>query len=182
VDAWPIERTKRSRLGQTGALRVEAQELLPQATSQRRHRHGGPGWPELAPWTASMASVRIVLMLVNSIGERTGTSRFTIPALIRKPLVTLLIGPSPPRNIRGVDAMFVCVPAAGDLPVAEFLLGMRANALKFGNAVDGVNRKTEAVGFVVDRQFHRCIDVPFLLVAAHVQVLVVGAPVGQAGE
>lgn len=76
-------------IGPDGALRVEAQELLPQATSQRRHRHGGPGWPELAPWTASMASVLIVLMLVNSIGERTGTSRFTIVALIRSPLLLI---------------------------------------------------------------------------------------------
>src|ERR1039458_9667596 len=56
---------------------------------------------------------------------------------------------------------------------------MRANALKFGNAVNGVNCKTEAVSFVVDRQFHRGIDVPFLLVAAHMEVFVVGATVGQ---
>ena len=58
---------------------------------------------------------------------------------------------------------------------------MRANALKFGNAVDGVNRKTEAVGFVVDRQFHRRIDVPLFLVAAHMQIVVVGAAVSHLG-
>src|SRR5271169_3713305 len=125
-----------------------------------------------------MASVRIVLTLVNSIGERTDTSGVTIVALIRNPSY-LLIGPAPPRNVRGVDAMLVCVPAAGDLPIPEFLLGMHANGLKFGNAVDGVNRKTEAVGLVVDRELHWRIDVAFFLVAAHVQVLVVGAPVGQ---
>src|SRR5579871_5490501 len=91
----------------------------------------------------------------------------------------LLVGPAPSRDLRGVDAMFVCVPAAGDLTVAELLLGMCADALQSGDAVDGVDGKAEAVGFVVDRQLHRRIDVTFFLVAAHMQVLVVSAPVGQ---
>ena len=75
--------------------------------------------------------------------------------------------------------MFIRVPPASDLPVAEALFSVRANGLKFGNAVNCVDRQTEAVGFVVDRQFHRRIDVPFFLVAAHMQVLVIGTPVGQ---
>ena len=75
--------------------------------------------------------------------------------------------------------MLVCVVAAVDLLVAEFLLGMRADALKFGNAVDHVDRQTEAIDLVVDRQFHRRIDVALFLVAAHVHVLVIGAPVRQ---
>src|SRR5204863_796808 len=89
----------------------------------------------------------------------------------------LLIGPAPPRNVRGVDSMLVCVTTAGDLPVPEFLLRMRADGLKFGHAVDGVNSKTEAVGFVVDGELHWSIDVALFLVAAHMQVLMVGAPV-----
>src|SRR5271165_722257 len=90
-----------------------------------------------------------------------------------------LLLPAPPGGFRSVDPMFIGVSPASDLPVAEFVLGMCANGLKFGNAVDGVNCKTEAVGFVVDRKFHWCIDVPFLLVTAHMQVLVVGAAIGQ---
>jgi hypothetical protein len=76
-------------IGPDGFLRVEAQDLLPQAMSTGATAMGVPGWPELAACTASIASVRIVLMLVNSIGERTGTSRFTIVALIRSPLLLI---------------------------------------------------------------------------------------------
>ena len=75
--------------------------------------------------------------------------------------------------------MLVGVLSASDLPVAELFFCMRANGLKFGNAVDRVNRKTEAIRFVVDGEFHGRIDVPLFLIAAHVQVLVVGVPIGQ---
>jgi hypothetical protein len=78
--------------------------------------------------------------------------------------------------------MLVCVPAASNLAVPEFLLGMHANGLKFGDAVDGVNRETEAVGLVVDRQFHGRIDIALFLVPAHVQVLVVRCAYRSSGE
>src|ERR1035438_743579 len=121
-----------------------------------------------------MASVRIVLMLVNSIGERTDTSGIAIVALIRNPSY-LLNGPAPPCNVWGVDAMLVCMPPASDLPVAKLLLGMHADGLKFGNAVDSVNRKAEAVGLVVDRQFHWRIDIALLFVPADMKPLVLPA-------
>ena len=39
VEAWPSESTKRSRFGQIGSARVEAQEALPQRVGNRRHPH-----------------------------------------------------------------------------------------------------------------------------------------------
>ena len=51
--------------------------------------------------------------------------------------------------------------------------------LQLGDAVDRVNGQAEAVGLVIDGQFHRRVDVAFLLVSAHVKRLVL-AGVGQA--
>ena len=53
-------------VGPDWILRVEAQELLPQAVGHRRQGHRAPGCPELAAWTASIDRVRIVLMHVAS--------------------------------------------------------------------------------------------------------------------
>ena len=43
IEAWPADSTKRSRLGQIGSLRVEAQEVLPQDVGQRGHAHRRAG-------------------------------------------------------------------------------------------------------------------------------------------
>ena len=62
----------------------------------------------------------------------------------------------------------------------HFLLDVRAGHLQCRNAVDHVDGQAEAVDLVLDRQFQRRVDAAFFLVAAHVEVLVVGAAVGQA--
>src|SRR5215470_11939657 len=59
--------------------------------------------------------------------------------------------PSPARDVRAVDAMLVGMGTARDLSVAELLLGVPADPLQFGNAVNGVHRQAEAIGFVIDR-------------------------------
>ena len=48
-------------------FRIKSQKILPQHVHDRRHRHGVPGWPEFACWTASMHSVRMVLIERESI-------------------------------------------------------------------------------------------------------------------
>jgi len=70
--------------------------------------------------------------------------------------------------------------SACNLEITEFFFSVRADALQFRNAVNRIDRKTEPVCLVVDRQLHRRVDVAFLLVTAHMQVRVVCAAVGEA--
>ncbi len=56
---------------------------------------------------------------------------------------------------------------------------MAPDFLQFGNAVNGVDGQAEAIGLVVDGQFHRRVDVAFLFVSPYVKSLVLAA-VGQA--
>jgi len=71
------------------------------------------------------------------------------------------------------------VGPASHLPVAELLLGVPADLLELGYAINGVDREAESIGLVVDGQFHRSVDIALLFVAAHMQILVFAA-VGQA--
>src|SRR5262249_36725029 len=43
------------------------------------------------------------------------------------------------------------------------------------DAVNGINSQTEAINLVVDGQFHRRVDVAFLLVPAYMQALILSA-------
>src|ERR1700757_335061 len=56
---------------------------------------------------------------------------------------------------------------------------MRADPLQSRDAVNRVNRETEPVRLVVDCQLHRRVDVALLFVAAHMQVAMVCAAVGE---
>jgi hypothetical protein len=67
-----------------------------------------------------------------------------------------------------------------DLQIAESLLGVRPDSLQLGRAIDGIDSEAEPIDLIVDRQFHRRIDVALLFVTAHVEILMVGAAVGQA--
>ena len=59
--------------------------------------------------------------------------------------------PSPAGNLGTINAMLVCMGAASELAVAEFLLGVPANPLQFGNAVNRIDRQAEAIGLIIDR-------------------------------
>jgi len=48
------------------------------------------------------------------------------------------------------------------------------------HAVDDINGQAETVDLVFDGQFQWCVDIALFLVAAYVQMLVIGAAVGQA--
>src|SRR5271166_5224198 len=166
---------------------------------------GVPGCPELAACTASIESVRIVLMLVSSM-PLTGTAGEAVAGAISTPFaltlaVSLLrtnqvsggrferypahprarlksgrfVRPPPSCDFWAVNAVLECIALARDLLVAEPLLGVASNLLQRRGPVNHVHRQTKSVGLVFDRQLHRSIDVPLLLVASHVQSLVLAA-------
>src|ERR1041384_3926781 len=62
MEACPLERTKRSRLGQMGSAGSKRRNFCQSVYATGASAIGVPGWPELACCTASMASVRMVLM------------------------------------------------------------------------------------------------------------------------
>src|SRR5258708_13268796 len=46
-----------------------------------------------------------------------------------------------------------------------------------GHSVDGVDCEAEAIRLVLDGQFQWCVDVPLLLVPAHVDVVLTGSAI-----
>ena len=59
------------------------------------------------------------------------------------------------------------------------LLDVRGGGLQAGHAVDHVDGEVEAVDLIEDRELERRVDVALLLVAAHVDVVVVVAAIGE---
>ena len=91
-----------------------------------------------------------------------------------------LVRPLPLVDLGVIDAMLVSVVLALDLQIAELLFCVSADPLQLRHAVDHVDGQAEAIDLVLDGQIERRVDVSFFLVAAHVQVLVIGPPIGQA--
>src|SRR5262249_13528128 len=85
--------------------------------------------------------------------------------------------PLPAGRLRLVDAVLVGVIAALDLAVHQLVASVAADGAELRHPVDGVHRQAEAIDLVLDRQLQRRVDVASLLVAADVQVSVVGPPV-----
>src|SRR6266581_3530400 len=90
-----------------------------------------------------------------------------------------LVGPRPLIDLGLVDPVFVGVALAVDLHVAQLLLDVRAGDPQALHPIDDVDREAEPVDLVTNGQIERRVDVALLFVAAYVQVLVIGAPVGQ---
>ena len=57
IDAWPFDRTKRSRLGHSGSVGSTRRYLVHRTSAMSAMPIGAPGWPLLAFCTASIASV-----------------------------------------------------------------------------------------------------------------------------
>ena len=85
------------------------------------------------------------------------------------------VRPSPPGNLGAIDTMLVGIGSASDLLVPEFLLRVSADLLEFGNAIDRIDRQTEAIDFVIHGQLHWRVNVPLLLVTADMQSPVLAA-------
>jgi len=79
-----------------------------------------------------------------------------------------------------VHPVLVGVVACLDLHVAQLLFGMRTRYPQGGHSVDDIDRQAEAIDLVADGELQRRVDAPHLFVTAHVQILVIRAPVGEA--
>ena len=66
-----------------------------------------------------------------------------------------------------------------DLQIAEFPLGMRPGNLQARHPIDDIDCQAEAIGLIFNRQLERSIDVALLFVAADMEIIVIGAPVGE---
>src|SRR5271155_4873619 len=77
METWPFESTKRSRLGIFG---VESQEVLPDRIGYRREGHGRSGMSGIGRCTASIDSVRMVLI------ESQSSSSLVIEGSLTRPL------------------------------------------------------------------------------------------------
>src|SRR4051812_34718778 len=56
---------------------------------------------------------------------------------------------------------------------------MRADVVQLRYTIDDVDCQSESIDLVFNRQFHRCVDVAALFVAAYVQVSMIRAAVRQ---
>src|SRR5579864_1678882 len=87
--------------------------------------------------------------------------------------------PLPVQNLRHVDAVLMNVLFVLDKFVTQELFEMSANALQFGNAVDGISREMKAVQIVHHRHIKRRGRGAFFFIAAHVHIVVVVTAVRQ---
>src|SRR6056297_1560403 len=94
--------------------------------------------------------------------------------------MSLAAHPAPAADLWHVHSVFMCILSTVYLPVAQRLLGVSAARLQPRHPVDGVNGQAEAVHVVLDGQFHRGVDAAFFLIAAHMQVAVIMAAIGEA--
>src|SRR5215472_15127998 len=62
IEAWPFESTKRSRLGQIGSWGSKRMTRFQSVYTSGASAMGVPGCPDLGCWTASIESVRMVLI------------------------------------------------------------------------------------------------------------------------
>src|SRR5437667_8203594 len=92
----------------------------------------------------------------------------------------VLVGPGPLVDLRLVDPVLIGVLLALDLRVAQLLLGVGPHPLQGRHPIDDVDGQAEAVDLVLDGQVERGVDVALLLVAPHVEILVVRGSIGQA--
>src|SRR4029077_15991112 len=85
--------------------------------------------------------------------------------------------PLPVSNVLFIDAFVVSVvEALDDLPLQPFF-DVSANGAQTRNTVDDIDCQVEAIDLVDNREFKRSVDIPLFLVAAHMNVVMVRAPV-----
>src|SRR5665213_934812 len=88
-------------------------------------------------------------------------------------------GPRPVANLGSVDAFGVRAANSFDDPAFQPLLEVCTRCLQRGNAVDGIDREIGAIQLALYRQLERRVDVALFLVSVHMEVGVVGAPIGE---
>ncbi len=88
-------------------------------------------------------------------------------------------GPFPVKNSWHVNALLVCVVEAVELLVPELLLSVSTRNLELGNAINDIDRYAEPINLVVNGKLQWRVDIALLLVTAHMQIVMVVAPVGE---
>lgn len=91
-----------------------------------------------------------------------------------------VIRPRPVLQERWVNAILKRLIPGLELCIPQTFPGRRTLVRKSRNPIDGVDRQTESVGLVPDRQFQGGINVAFFFVSSHVQILVSRSLVRQA--
>src|SRR5271165_1131179 len=87
--------------------------------------------------------------------------------------------PLPFGYLFGIDTKRVRVVLTGDLVIEESLSNARSGNAETRHPVDAVDRQAEAISLVLDRQFEGRVDVPLLLIAAHMDIMLAGPPIGK---
>ena len=75
--------------------------------------------------------------------------------------------------------MLVGVIATINLHVTKLFFDVSADPLKLRSTIDDITREREAICFVIDSQLKRRVDVPFFLIAANVNVVMIGPAICQ---
>src|SRR5205807_6768971 len=90
MDAWPMESTKRSRLGQIGSSGSKRSRRFQRQYATGAMAMGVPGCPELAACTASMARQRMVLTANCSIADFVAVRAIARSSLVAGLFIQLL--------------------------------------------------------------------------------------------
>src|SRR5262245_35417089 len=90
-----------------------------------------------------------------------------------------LTRPDPPIYLRLIDAVLISIGLAFELHEAQLFLRVRAAGTKGRDSINDVHRNGEAINLIANGQIERSVDVAFFLIAADVQVLVIGAPISE---
>jgi hypothetical protein len=89
------------------------------------------------------------------------------------------MGITPVRDFRFIDAMLVGILTTIDLLIAKGFLRMSADIMEFWNAVNHIDRKAKAINLIINGKFQGRIDIALFFVAAHMQISVIGATIGE---
>src|SRR5579872_6037574 len=89
------------------------------------------------------------------------------------------VRPGPVSGLGFVDAILMCVFSTLDLLVQESFLSVAANLLQSWHPVHNVHGEAEPVDIVVDGQLQRRVDAALFFIAAHMNIAVIGAAIGQ---
>ena len=117
--------------------------------------------------------------LQNSIALHTLPVLYKAPVLIH---VVPLERPSPADDFRLIETVLEGVIAGVDLLITVLFLRVSADTLQFLGTVNHVDGDAKTIDLIFNRQLRRCVDVAFLLVPAHVEVVMVCATIREAAN
>ncbi len=100
-------------------------------------------------------------------------------ATFTPPLLLGLMRPLPVHYIWTIDAMLVGIGCASNLLIFKHLFHMSTSNFKFWNSIDYIDRDAETVNLILNCQIKRRVNIPLLLIATHMDVVMVCTAVGE---